>query len=154
MAEENITGYGKRPLWQWLLIYAIIGLVAYGLIYYFVLAKKGGSIYNPSPTPPATTAEATPSPVAVSKDTVTLTKDGFSPATLTITADEKVTWTNQSGSDATVSSDPHPTHTNYQPLNLGKFSDGGTLTLTFDKTGTYGYHNHLNPTQTGTIIVK
>lgn len=35
--------YGKRPLWQWILIYVVIGGIIYGLIYYFVLAKKGGS---------------------------------------------------------------------------------------------------------------
>jgi hypothetical protein len=26
-------GYGKRPLWFWLLIYGAVGLVAYGIIY-------------------------------------------------------------------------------------------------------------------------
>ncbi len=35
-------GYGKRPLWQWVLIYLIIGAVVYGVIYYFVIANKGG----------------------------------------------------------------------------------------------------------------
>ena len=35
-------GYGKRPLWQWVLIYVVIGAVIYGLIYYFVFANKGG----------------------------------------------------------------------------------------------------------------
>jgi len=36
-------GYGKRPMWQWILIYAVIGAAVYGAIYYFVLAKKGSS---------------------------------------------------------------------------------------------------------------
>jgi len=35
-------GYGKRPLWQWILIYVIIGGIVYGAIYYFAVAKKGG----------------------------------------------------------------------------------------------------------------
>lgn len=34
-------GYGKRPLWQWILIYLVIGGIVYFLIYYFVFAKKG-----------------------------------------------------------------------------------------------------------------
>lgn len=38
MAEEEgykeDKNYGKRPFWQWLLIYIIIGLIIYGLIYY------------------------------------------------------------------------------------------------------------------------
>ncbi len=35
-------GYGKRPLWQWVLLYVVVGGVVYAGIYYFVLAKKGG----------------------------------------------------------------------------------------------------------------
>lgn len=42
MAEEYGKGYGKRPLWQWVLIYAVIGGIVYAGIYYFVIAKKGG----------------------------------------------------------------------------------------------------------------
>lgn len=33
-------GYSKRPLWQWILLYVLIGLLVYGVIYYFVFAKK------------------------------------------------------------------------------------------------------------------
>lgn len=40
--------YSKRPLWQWILIYIVIGAIIYGLIYYFVFAKKGG--YGPNST--------------------------------------------------------------------------------------------------------
>ncbi|HSX14713.1 MAG TPA: hypothetical protein VLE72_02275 [Candidatus Saccharimonadales bacterium] len=43
MADENQPkseykkGYGKRPLWQWILIYVIIGGVIYaGVAYYYV----------------------------------------------------------------------------------------------------------------------
>lgn len=153
MAEGYENGYSKRPLWQWIAIYAVVGLVVYGLIYYFVFSKKGGNIYNAPSTSPATSSEATSS-TTISQDTVTLTADGFSPATLTVKAGTKVTWTNQSGASATVNSDPHPIHTDYAPLNLGSFIDGEILSLTFDKTGTYGYHNHLNPSQSGTIIVQ
>ena len=46
MAESNKGAYGKRPLWQWILIYAVIGGIVYGLIYYFVLAKKGNYDYG------------------------------------------------------------------------------------------------------------
>lgn len=40
MASE----YSKMPLWKMILLYVVIGGVIYGLIYYFVFAKKGG--YN------------------------------------------------------------------------------------------------------------
>ena len=41
-------GYGKRPLWQWILIYVIVGGIVYYGIYYFAIAKKGG--YNSDST--------------------------------------------------------------------------------------------------------
>ncbi len=36
------SGYSKRPLWQWVVIYLVVAAVVYGLIYYFVLARPGG----------------------------------------------------------------------------------------------------------------
>lgn len=35
------SGYSGRPLWQWTLIYLVIGGIIYGLLYYFVFAKRG-----------------------------------------------------------------------------------------------------------------
>ncbi len=43
--KETKIGYGKRPLWQWIVIYLIIGAIVYGLIYYFVIPKIGGYSY-------------------------------------------------------------------------------------------------------------
>lgn len=36
-------GYGKRPLWQWIVIYLVIGIILYGLFYFFVLADNGSN---------------------------------------------------------------------------------------------------------------
>ena len=44
-------GYGKRPLWQWVVIYLIVGAVVYGLVYYFILGKKGGYNYSAPSSP-------------------------------------------------------------------------------------------------------
>lgn len=118
-------------------------------------ATSPTSAANTTTTGQPSTTSASPSTTATAEaNTVTLTANGFSPATLTIKAGDKVTWINKSGAAATVNSDPHPTHTNYPELNLGQFSDGESLSLTFPKAGTYGYHNHFNPTQKGTIIVQ
>ncbi len=57
-------GYGKRPLWQWIVIYLIIGVVVYGLIYYFVIAKKGGGMYGGQQGQPYQTQQ-TASPTAM-----------------------------------------------------------------------------------------
>lgn len=159
-SEKSENGYGKKSPWQWILIYLIVGAIVYGLVYYFVLAKKGGNSYNPTNTVSPTISEQTTTTAPASSKTkpvensITLSADGYSPATLTIKAGTTVTWTNKSGTMATVNSDPHPTHTNYPPLNLGKFSDGETLTLRFDQPGTFGYHNHYDASQKGTVVVK
>ncbi len=44
MAEtsKKSSGYGKRPLWQWIFIYVVIGGIIYALLYYFVFAKNVG----------------------------------------------------------------------------------------------------------------
>jgi plastocyanin len=163
--QNNTNGYQKKSIWKWVAIYGIIGLVVYGLIYYLFLAPKNGSGYGQSkngqqtqesqlntiPSPGLTNITPT---MTQSESTVTLSTNGYEPATLSIKLGTQVTWVNKSGQDATVNSDPHPIHTAYPPLNLGNFSDGGTLTLLFDKAGTYGYHNHLNPGEKGTIIVE
>ncbi|MDE2025671.1 MAG: hypothetical protein KGJ07_04210 [Patescibacteria group bacterium] len=107
----------------------------------------------PTPSVSATTT-ATLSITPTAPSEVSLTATGFVPTTLIITKGTTVTWINKSGADATVNSNPHPTHTDYPPLNLGTFPNGGTLSLSFPTTGTYGYHNHLNPSQRGTIIVR
>ena len=36
-------GYGKRPLWQWILLYVIIGGVIYYVIYYFFFMSHGNA---------------------------------------------------------------------------------------------------------------
>lgn len=85
---------------------------------------------------------------------VTLTATGFNPQIITVKVGTKVAWTNKSGENATVNSAPHPTHTAYPPLNLGTFVDGAIVSLVFDKAGSYGYHNHLDASQKGTVIVE
>ncbi len=52
MADSSKSGYSKRPLWQWIVLYLIIGAVLYGALYYFVFAKKGGTGYGSTQTAP------------------------------------------------------------------------------------------------------
>ena len=84
--------------------------------------------------------------------TVTLTKDGFSPATVTIKTGSAVRWKNTSGDKQTVNSDNYPTNQMHRELNFGVFNDGATVVYIFKKPGTYGYHNQFHKEQTGKII--
>jgi len=35
------SGYGKRPVWQWVVIYLVIAIVVYGIIYFAFIHKSG-----------------------------------------------------------------------------------------------------------------
>ena|SRR3989344_620442 len=39
--------YKKMGMWKWIVIYLVIALIVYGLVYYIILAMKGGPIYAP-----------------------------------------------------------------------------------------------------------
>jgi hypothetical protein len=49
MAEQSekgySKGYGKRPLWQWVLLYVVIGGALYYGIYYFMNQGNGLGYY-------------------------------------------------------------------------------------------------------------
>jgi len=87
----------------------------------------------------------------------TISYDGttFSPSTTTIKAGQIVKVTNDS-SDAELDfdSDPHPTHTNNPDLNAGDIEPGQSKTFSTDKTGTWGFHNHHDPSQHGELVVE
>jgi uncharacterized cupredoxin-like copper-binding protein len=91
--EKKQYGYGKRPLWQWLFLYAVVAVVIYGLVYYFVLAKKGGygggnsatvPNYTTPTSMPTAPSQATSSAMEAQKITVVGTEFTFSPSTLTL----------------------------------------------------------------------
>jgi len=33
-------GYGKRPMWHWILLYAVVGVIVYGAIYLFMMMNN------------------------------------------------------------------------------------------------------------------
>lgn len=89
----------------------------------------------------------------VAKD-VAITASGFSPSSLTVAAGTTVTWTNTSGGEARIASDPHPTHTDLPGLDSSTLAKGDTFSFTFTQVGSWGYHDHFSPTTRGTIVVQ
>jgi plastocyanin len=96
---------------------------------------------------------------------VTYTATGFSPKSVTIKRGQSVTWTNQGGGNMWVASAPHPQHTAYSGTSLDDHCPDANndsldacgaknvYTFTFDKAGTWQYHNHAAPSNFGTVIV-
>jgi len=90
----------------------------------------------------------------IAPNTIDFTDSGFSPETITVKAGTVVTVVNQSSAALQFESDPHPTHTNETELNIGVVEQGQSKTFVVTKNGTWGYHNHLDPSQTGSIVVN
>jgi len=112
---------------------------------------------TPTPTSAAATVTptpASPSPTPAASTTITYNGSGFSPSTLTVKSGTIVTVKNNSSSALQFNSDPHPSHTDNPELNIGSVSEGGSRTFTATAKGTWGYHNHLDSSQTGTIKVE
>lgn len=86
--------------------------------------------------------------------TITYSDSGFSGGTVTVKAGDTVAVKNTSSSELSFNSDPHPAHTDDPDLNVGVVASGETKTFTVTQTGTYGFHNHFNPSDKGKITIE
>lgn len=83
------------------------------------------------------------------------TEKGFVPETITVRDGQSVTWINQSQRTMWIASNPHPLHNDYLGFDQRLAIDmGKSYTFTFTQKGKWGYHNHVNPEDTGYVIVE
>lgn len=118
-----------------------------------VLSKQTND--EASVTSEAATPVATPSGSAAptaGEVAVRLTSAGFEPKQITVKVGQTVAFTTDI--KARISSDPHPVHTSNQELNLPATQAGETVRITPTKVGTFGIHNHLDESQTMTMVVQ
>lgn len=99
---------------------------------------------------PATVGSSVPA----GANTITYTDSGFSPNPINVKVGEAVTFNNVSNNVVQVNSAPHPAHNLYPILNIGAINPGESKSITFTSAGTYKYHNHLNASQYGQIVVQ
>ena len=100
---------------------------------------------------------------------ITYTDSGFSPSSLTIGVDETITFKNNSSRIFWPATAVHPTHRVYPGSDIkkcgsgdeagifdacGGLNPGGEWQFRFGETGSWGYHNHLRPSNTGRVIVE
>ncbi|KKQ78293.1 MAG: Plastocyanin [Candidatus Daviesbacteria bacterium GW2011_GWF2_38_6] len=136
-----------------LVIIAVVGVIAIAGIWLL----KGSSKTTPTPSYQASpTSQESASPSAqVSQNLVRITSSGFEPQTITVKAGESVIWVNENTVSHQVDSVVHPTHQVYPPLNtVGMLPAGESKSLVFADKGTYKYHDHLNPSLTGSVVVE
>lgn len=90
------------------------------------------------------------------KVVVTYNGTAFSPKAVTIKKGDSITFVNESAGGMSVASDPHPSHTIYPEFDQYKSTERGqkSFTFVFDKVGSWAYHNHLNSSATGLVVVE
>ena len=114
---------------------------------------------QPSETP-ISTQSASPSTatdgamIKQEKNLFKITASGFSPKSIIVKAGESITWENTDTDNHTVNSDNHPTHLLYPFLNVGIIKPGEKKSVSPPNGGTFTYHDHLNPSLTGSITVQ
>lgn len=140
------------------LIITVVVILILAAGYYFLSSKNTANVSTqqvsteaPSPTPQAASEGA-----MMEKETIVkITSTGFSLKSVTIKVGESVTWQNGDSSSHTVNSDTHPTHTLFPILNqVGLIKSGEIKSVKFSAVGAYTYHDHLNPSLTGSVTVE
>src|SRR2546430_3119909 len=90
---------------------------------------------------------ASASTASTATATVQIVKTGFTPATVTITEGDSVTWRN-------ADTKAHQVVANGGQFASAILEPGKTYTHTFARGGTFRYHDALHPTLRGTVVVK
>lgn len=151
--EQKSYGYGKRPLWQWIAIYVVLGVIIYGLIYYFVFSKKGN--YNYGSTGQNQTPTQAQSTTNSKQITIQGSEYSFNPSAITVKKGEAIQITFKNSGNF-----PHNltiADLNVQTKTIGS-GQQDTVTFTPDKTGQFNFvctvPGHADKGMTGTLIVQ
>ena len=86
---------------------------------------------------------------------VLMSNTGYVPSEVTILSGTRIAFVTSQSGDAWPASNIHPTHGIYPEFDPGsKLKPGQVWIFTFDKPGTWRFHDHLRPAITGTITVE
>jgi plastocyanin len=137
----------------------VIIVIAIVAATWLIVAKKNGPVPAADSTASeSTTANDTQAQSATHQSetvTITYTDAGFNPSMVEINVGDSVIFMNRSSSDFQPASNPHPIHTALPGFDAGTgVAPGQSYTMTFAKAGRWGFHNHLNSSDTGTVVVR
>lgn len=91
---------------------------------------------------------------ATEKGVVSYTDSGFLPKSITVKQGTLLTFTNNSSRGMWVASAVHPTHQLLPGFDeLKSVQKGGMYEYAFTAVGTWKYHNHVAPGDTGVVVV-
>ena len=161
------------------LLLALIALLLIGGGAYVYMQNKQANQLSTSSNQATSTQQVSITASTTSHTIVSYDYQGFSPKSITVPLGTTVTFVNQSTKSMWVASDPHPIHTAYSGTSLSQhcpdttnssfdecaalapsvvsasnpYNAPSSFSFTFNKEGTWKYHNHLDHSQTGTVIV-
>jgi|SRR3989344_315492 len=148
-------------------IVVLLIIIAGGWFFLSGTTAKAPTVTNQMPVIGSTTPEMTVEN-ATPEVTVTYTDQGFSPNSVSVALGTKVNFINKSTKNIWVASAKHPDHTVYSGTSLSQHcpdttnsafdacavsTPGGSYSFTFNKKGTWKYHDHVDATKFGTVIV-
>jgi plastocyanin len=109
----------------------------------------GAPVSPAPPTPP-------PPPLTGRVYDVSFAEFCFDPERVTISQGDTVKFKNFAEFDQMwVASDPHPDNNAYPEFNAGQgYRANSYYSFTFNRKGTWGYHNHLQPDCRGAVVVE
>ena len=85
---------------------------------------------------------------------VVLTDSGFTPAVLRIRKGDSIKFSTNLDRSFWPASDPHPTHSGFSAFDpMGNIKPNESWTFKFQQSGTWSYHNHVDPSSRGQITV-
>ncbi|MDB5165515.1 MAG: Plastocyanin [Candidatus Saccharibacteria bacterium] len=150
-SEQTQTNSTNKSI-KYVVLGVVVLILIIGIVAYLLVAPKAAS-------PSGMVSSDCSSMLKRESVDITYTKDNkFSPGCVEVTAGTKLVYLNQSQSMLQVGADPHPIHDGNKELSNGEFvlevAEGGTASSVVHETGTFGIHNHLNPSATATVVVK
>lgn len=123
----------------------------------------------PADTSTGTSTTSAGSDSAAMSASVSYGADGYSPSQVTVKKGATVTWTAEGRSDMWVATAPHPAHTGYPgdgtsrsthcasdyagPKPFDQCAPGASYSFKFDQVGTFAYHDHMNASNFGKVVV-
>jgi plastocyanin len=155
------------------LVIIVLAILVLAVFLYYFFTKFRAPTLAPElpqpPTPPVFDVPTTSTPTTTSEVIIKITTDVFEPKGVEIFKGTKVTWVNEQSNPSWPASAVHPTHEVYPGSSIKKcgtpeqdkifdacrgLKQGESWSFIFNEVGEWYYHDHLNPSLKGKIVVK